>query len=555
MAHKKIGEILVQNGELSQNELESILKLQKETGLRFGEALLKRGAVTEDALLRALSRQIDIEFAEKLEFFDPDGVFKELKTNFFVKYKLVPFCAKKKKITVAVNEPRIAPIDDLDVIFPDYEISLVLATETEIYRIINENFEGGAKSDLSDSNSDYDLFSTDILETENILEAANDAPIIRLVNRTISQAVDKKASDIHIEPYENELVIRYRVDGILYQIMSPPKKLQNAVISRIKIMANLNIAENRLPQDGRIQIKVGKKDIDIRVSIFPTYYGERIVLRLLNKSDMNFSVDSIGFVKKDLELVKNILSKPNGIVLVTGPTGSGKTTTLYGMLNHLNSPKVNILTVEDPVEYQLAGVGQMQVKPKIDLTFASGLRSILRQDPDIIMVGEIRDGETAEIAVQAALTGHLVLSTLHTNDAASGVTRLIDMGIEPFLISSSVNAFLAQRLLRKICPHCRTSYKASASDKKILAASKDFKLHRGKGCAKCLNIGYMGRSAIYEILPLDDEIRRLIISRADASEIKKLAVRKGMKTLFQNGAERVFSGETTLEELVRVTGL
>ncbi|HQO22474.1 MAG TPA: ATPase, T2SS/T4P/T4SS family, partial [Spirochaetota bacterium] len=279
------------------------------------------------------------------------------------------------------------------------------------------------------------------------------------------------------------------------------------------------------------------------------------VLRLLNKSDMNFSIDSIGFIPEDLSLVKKILSKPNGIVLVTGPTGSGKTTTLYGMLTHLNSPKVNILTVEDPVEYQLSGVGQMQVKPKIDLTFASGLRSILRQDPDIIMVGEIRDGETAEIAVQAALTGHLVLSTLHTNDAASGVTRLIDMGIEPFLISSSVNAFLAQRLLRKICPHCKTSYKASAADKKILKISKDIKLYHGKGCEKCLNIGYLGRSAIYEILPLDDELRRLIITKADASEIKTCAVKKGMKTLFQNGSERVLSGETTLEELVRVTGL
>ncbi|MBP9024061.1 MAG: type II secretion system ATPase GspE [Spirochaetes bacterium] len=555
MSRKKIGEILVQNGELTQTELEAILKLQKNTGLRFGEALLKRGAVTEEALLRALSKQLDFEFREELKFEDPDGFFKQLKTSFFVKYKMVPFAVKKNKIYLAVNEPRNAPVDDIEIIFPDYEIHLVIATETEIYRVISENFEGEIKSDLAENHPDYDLFSTDILETENILEAANDAPIIKLVNRTISQAVDKKASDIHIEPYENELIIRYRVDGILYQIMTPPKKLQNAVISRIKIMANLNIAENRLPQDGRIQIKVGKKDIDIRVSVFPTYFGERIVLRLLNKSDMNFSIDSIGFIPQDLSLVKRILSKPNGIVLVTGPTGSGKTTTLYGMLTYLNSPKVNILTVEDPVEYQLGGVGQMQVKPKIDLTFASGLRSILRQDPDIIMVGEIRDGETAEIAVQAALTGHLVLSTLHTNDAASGVTRLIDMGIEPFLISSSVNAFLAQRLLRKICPHCKTSYKASAADKKILKTSKDLKLYHGKGCEKCLNIGYLGRSAIYEILPLDDELRRLIITKADASEIKSCAVRKGMKTLFQNGSERVLSGETTLEELVRVTGL
>jgi general secretion pathway protein E len=288
---------------------------------------------------------------------------------------------------------------------------------------------------------------------------ANEAPIIRLVNTMLRQAVNDRASDIHIEPYEKDLIIRFRIDGILYQMFTPPKKFQNAIISRIKIMANLNIAENRLPQDGRIQIKIGGKDIDIRVSVFPTYYGERVVLRLLNKTDMEFDLNSLGFSDDVLGKFNELIKKTHGIILVTGPTGSGKSTTLYSVLTRLNSIDVNILTVEDPIEYQIKGIGQMQVKPKIDLTFANGLRSILRQDPDIIMVGEIRDLETAEIAVQAALTGHRVFSTLHTNDAASGITRLIDMGVEPFLISSSVNAFLAQRLVRTICPHCREQYR------------------------------------------------------------------------------------------------
>lgn len=559
MASKRIGEILVQNGELSREELDALLKMQRETGLKLGELLMKRGLLSEETLLGALSTQNEYPFVERIEFHDPDGLFKKIRTQFLVKYKAVPFAHRGNAISIAVNDPGdLSCIEDLSRIFPGYDLKVFLSTEGEIFRIITEQFDSGAKQEGLDKSGEMDIYETDILETENILEAANEAPIIKLVNRLLSQAVDKKASDIHIEPYENDLIVRFRVDGLLYQILTPPKRLQNAIISRIKIMANLNIAENRLPQDGRIQIKVGKKDIDIRVSTFPTYFGERIVLRLLNKTDMSFSIDSIGFEEKDLEILKRIIAKPNGIILVTGPTGSGKTTTLYGMLTHLNSPNVNILTVEDPVEYQLNGIGQMQVRSKIDLTFANGLRAILRQDPDIVMVGEIRDGETAEIAVQAALTGHLVLSTLHTNDAASSVTRLIDMDIEPFLISSSVNAFIAQRLLRKICKHCRTAYKPTPAQRKelsLMGAKAEVKLYQGKGCEKCLNIGYSGRTAIYEILPIDDEIRRLIVMKADASEIKRAAIAKGMKTLTANGLKKVLAGETTLEELVRVAGV
>jgi general secretion pathway protein E len=387
---------------------------------------------------------------------------------------------------------------------------------------------------------------------------ANDAPIIRLVNKVVTQAVADRASDIHIEPYEQELIIRYRIDGILYKMVSPPKKLQAAVISRIKIMSSLNIAENRLPQDGRIQLKIGGKDIDIRVSIFPTHYGERVVLRLLNKTDMKFDLTSIGFDSRNLELFKKLIDKPHGIIVVTGPTGSGKTTTLYSALMRLNTEDVNILTVEDPIEYQLPGVGQMQVKTKIDLSFAAGLRSILRQDPDIIMVGEVRDLETAEIAVQAALTGHRVFTTLHTNDAAAAVTRLIDMGIEPFLISSSVNAFLAQRLVRTLCPKCKKPYKPTQGELKDIgitpAKAKKGKFYKAVGCDACFKTGYSGRVGIYELLPLTNPIRKLVVERADASRIKETAVEEGMKTLVQDGAEKALSGITTIEEILRVSG-
>jgi len=389
------------------------------------------------------------------------------------------------------------------------------------------------------------------------MDMANEAPIIRLVNTVIKQAIEDRASDIHIEPFEKDLIIRFRIDGILYNMFTPPKKYQAAIISRIKIMSNLNIAENRLPQDGRIQLKVGGKDIDIRVSVFPTYYGERIVLRLLNKSDMKFDLDSLGFSKDSLSIFNELIKKTHGIILVTGPTGSGKTTTLYSVLTRLNTSDVNILTVEDPIEYQLHGVGQMQVKPKIDLTFAAGLRSILRQDPDIIMVGEIRDLETAEIAIQAALTGHRVFSTIHTNDAASGITRLLDMGVEPFLIASSVNAFLAQRLVRTICPHCKQSYKPDTVVLKDLGIKSSQiqgkKLYKGKGCEKCINTGYLGRSGIYELLPITNDIRKLIMEHADAVAIKEKAIANGMKTLLQDGIEKAFQGLTTLEEVLRVS--
>lgn len=558
-----LGKILVERKVITPEQLQEALLAQKGTSLRLGQLLIKKGIATEEQILSALAVHHGIIYEKEITFNDPDKIFAEIPVHFLKRNKIVPYAVKKNTIyTAVIDALNLQPFDDLKMMFPDYRFEPVLTSEDEAVKIINSHYDT-LRSDLSDDamedleKDDLEILSSAVAETQDIMDMANEAPIIRLVNTIIHQAVDGRASDIHIEPYEKDLIVRYRIDGILYQILTPPKKFQGAIISRIKIMANLNIAENRLPQDGRIQVKIGGKDIDIRVSIFPTYYGERVVLRLLNKTDMSFDLTSIGFSDEILKKFNALINKTNGIILVTGPTGSGKTTTLYSVLSVLNKTEVNTLTVEDPIEYQLQGVGQMQVKPKIDLTFANGLRSILRQDPDIVMVGEIRDLETAEIAVQAALTGHRVFSTIHTNDAASSITRLIDMGIEPYLISSSVNAFLAQRLVRTICPHCKESYKPSQkmlNELGIKASQlKNGKLYRGKGCSKCINTGYMGRTGIYELLPVDSDIRKMIMDHSDASTIKEKAVSLGMTTLLKDGIEKVIAGITTPEEVFRVS--
>jgi general secretion pathway protein E len=480
------------------------------------------------------------------------------------KNKMIPFKKKGNTILVGIADVlNVQPLDDLKMLFPQFDFEAVLTTDEEIQRIINVHFHVLQSESTDDviedlEESDFEILTSAVSETVDIMDLANEAPIIRLVNTAIKQAVMDRASDIHVEPYEKDLVIRFRIDGILYNMYTPPKKYQGAIISRIKIMANLNIAENRLPQDGRIQLKIAGKDIDIRVSTFPTYYGERIVLRILNKSDMSFDLNAIGFEDETLKEFNNLIKKTYGIVLVTGPTGSGKSTTLYSVLSKLKGEDVNILTVEDPIEYQITGIGQMQVKPGINLTFANGLRSILRQDPDIVMVGEIRDLETAEIAVQAALTGHRVFSTLHTNDAASGITRLIDMGIEPFLITSSVNAYLAQRLVRKICPSCKESYKPPHKMLTELGIKqsqlKGGKLFRGKGCSECMKTGYSGRLGIFELLVLTPGARKLIMDHAEAPIIKEYAVKEGgMTTLLQDGLGKAIKGITTVEEVLRVS--
>lgn len=407
------------------------------------------------------------------------------------------------------------------------------------------------------SGDDFSAVATEFEKPRDLMELTEEAPIIRLLNALLQQAVKEKASDIHIEPYEKELDVRMRMDGMLHRILTPPKIIQDALISRIKIMANLDIAEKRLPQDGRIRILIGGKDIDIRVSIVPTSFGERAVLRLLDRRHGLISLNELGLMGEDGRHFEDFLRRTSGIILVTGPTGSGKTTTLYASLNRIHTEEKNIITVEDPVEYQLKGIGQIHVNPKIGLTFATGLRSILRQDPDVIMVGEIRDFETAEIAIQASLTGHLVLSTLHTNDSASAITRLIDMGVEPFLVASSLVAVLAQRLVRNICPYCRETYEPNGKEAEYFSAlevqSAPLTLYRGAGCDKCKDSGYLGRSGIFELLYVDNEVRQMITGRTDAQCIKDYSVSKGRKTLYLDGLNKVIKGDTTLEEIMRVT--
>lgn len=560
---KFLGSILVDRSVISAEELLDALAAQKGSSLRLGQILIKKGLASEEDILHALGEYYGLETVGKIDYKDSDKIFDNVPAHFLKRNKIVPYQVKDKKIYVAVADAlNIQPLDDLKMLFPAYEFEAVLTIEDEIQRTITSHFDKSKQESTHDviedlEEADFEILSSQFNETQDILDMANDAPIIRLVNTIIKQAVSDRASDIHFEPYEKDLIVRFRIDGLLYNMYTPPKKYQGAIISRIKIMSNLNIAENRLPQDGRIQLKIGGKDIDIRVSSFPTYYGERVVLRLLNKTDMEYDLNSLGFNEKILNRFNELIKKTHGIILVTGPTGSGKSTTLYSVLTRLNTHDVNILTVEDPIEYQIQGVGQMQIKPGIDLTFATGLRSILRQDPDIVMIGEIRDMETAEIAVQSALTGHRVFSTLHTNDAPSGVTRLIDMGIEPFLIASSVNAFLAQRLIRKICPNCKESYKPSKAmlDEFNLKQSKlhDGKLFRGKGCQRCLGTGYSGRIGIYELLVVSQSIRQLIMKSSDSLSIKEIAIHEGMETLLNDGLAKAIDGITTVEEVIRVS--
>ena len=418
----------------------------------------------------------------------------------------------------------------------------------------------GSAEEVMDNITGEDLSSvaTEFARPKDILELTEEAPIIRLLNAILQQAIKERASDIHIEPYEKELEVRMRVDGILHRVLSPPKIIQDALISRVKIMASLDIAEKRLPQDGRIRLLIGGGDVDIRVSIVPTTYGERAVLRLLDRKQGVIGLWEVGLNEEDEVLMEGLLKRTNGIVLVTGPTGSGKTTTLYAALNRVHSEEKNIITVEDPVEYQLKGIGQIQVNPRIGLTFASGLRSILRQDPDVIMVGEIRDVDTAEIAIQASLTGHLVLSTLHTNDAPAALIRLVDMGVEPFLVASSLIGVLAQRLVRIVCPHCKEEYTPSETERSYfselgLLPAGHFKLSRGRGCEKCKGTGYLGRTGIFEFLAVTDDIRRMISDRTDSQSIKTAAISKGMKMLRIDGLEKAIKGITTVEEVLRVT--
>ncbi len=554
---KQLGELLLEDGHISRDELQDVLKIQKKSTMKIGQILLKKGLVDEKQILETLGNQYGFQFREKLNF-SFDDVFRQIPNNLIQKSKMVPVERQGRKITVAIQDPAdVHPMDDLRACLKNYRVEFVLAPETEIMRVIHGQFDqaAAAAQDVIDGmGEEFSEFES--LADESSLDMANEAPIIRMVNAILTQGVQERASDIHIEPFEKHLDVRYRIDGILHKRMSPPRVIQAGLVSRIKIMANLNIAENRLPQDGRIKIKLQGKDVDIRVSTIPSQYGERVVMRLLNKSERRYSLDTMGFTPELRAGIQKQIEEPNGIILVTGPTGSGKSTTLYSFLTDLNKEDVNILTVEDPVEYEMDGIAQVQVHEKIGLSFANSLRAFLRQDPDIIMVGEIRDQDTARIAIQAALTGHLVLSTLHTNDAPSAVTRLVDMGIEPYLITSTVRAVIAQRLVRVICPKCKTPYKPSPGEIDKLGLkgeTKRINFFRGAGCDHCVQTGYLGRSAIYELLVVDTDIQRAVLEGSDADGVRKVALKNNMVTLFEYGKIKVLEGVTTIAEVLRVT--
>ena len=559
---KPIGNILQEICQLSEQKLDEAFKIQEEKGGLIGEILIRHKAIRESDLLKALSIQQDLPYAPTLPRDDLNTEFTEtVPIQFLKKHKMVPVITPEENAIAISNPLLFQALDDLRLTLDLNGAKVVLSPFSAILSTINFAYDmssASAEQVIEDMHEqDTEQLYSEIQETGDLLDDISDAPIIKLVNLMLSQAVKDGASDIHIEPSQHKLTIRNRVDGILYNMFSPPKHIQSALISRIKIMADLNIAEKRLPQDGRIEIKTGNKNIDIRVSTLPTAFGERVVLRLLDKSNVLLKLSDIGMPEDRLEGFDRLIKSAHGIILVTGPTGSGKTTTLYGALSTINNTDINIITIEDPIEYQIEGIGQIQINPKIDLTFARGLRSIVRQDPDVILVGEIRDMETAEIAIQSALTGHLVFSTLHTNDAASAVTRLIDMGIESFLITSSVIGIMAQRLVRVICKSCKEAYTPDkASFLKIgippeMAEGKT--IYRGRGCAECLNTGYKGRTGLFELMPMDDEIKNLILKTSDANDIKRMAVKRGMITLRRDGAQKVLDGITTIEEIFRVT--
>ena len=564
MARERIGQILLGQTPLTQDELDAALA-QQGAGVgpeRLGQILLLQGLLTPEDVLRALAEQWGIPWVDQIP---QDRLSRDLviglPIEFLKKHALVPLAGEDGHVTIAVSDPLDVKAFDGVANVVGRPCDRVLCSRDKIGAALSQvHLDDASSSDiLGDLDADEDFArAASGAQTEDLLDVANRPPIIRLVNTILFQAARSRASDIHIEPFENDVKVRFRIDGVLHERFTPPKQYVAALISRVKVMANLNIAERRLPQDGKSRIRIGEKEIDIRVSTIPTSGGERVVLRLLDRGGGRFSVKEIGFSGEVRSQFRKAIRRPHGIFLLTGPTGSGKTTTLYAALREISTEECNILTVEDPIEYQLPGVGQMQVQPKINLTFANCLRHIVRQDPDVIMVGEIRDAETAEVAIQAALTGHLVFSTLHTNDSASAVTRLLDMNVEPYLVSSSVVAIMAQRLVRVICPECRGPHQPSDEEIRVIASVSsaepaDVKLFEGSGCVHCFESGYRGRTGIFELLHVNDAVRELVIQRAPSNAIRQAAIERGMRTLREDGLRRVFAGETTVAEVMRVT--
>ncbi len=551
-----LGEILIKKGYITPEELKQALQESRRTGRLIGETLIKMKFITQRELLEALSEQLNIPFLASLkEVKVSPELIKRVPVKFVQHYKFMPLELKDDVLTIAVSDPlNVWLLEDLKLNL-GYQIERVLTTDDQIEEAIRKYYGIGAdtiEKILAESGEKEKNKSKEQLFVEEI-EKSEDASVIKLVNQILTEAIQSRATDIHFEPYRDEVKVRYRIDGILYEIKVPEdiKYLYPAIVSRIKIMARLDVIERRLPQDGRIKVKLlGDKEIDLRISIIPGYFGENVVIRIL-PVQLLFNLEDLGLFSQDLEKVEMLLRKPHGIIFLTGPTGSGKTTTLYAFLARLNKPSVKIITIEDPVEYALEGITQIQVNPKIGLNFATALRSILRHDPDIMMIGEVRDLETAELAIRTALTGHLVFSTLHTNDACSGITRLLDIGIEPYLVSSSVRSFIAQRLVRVICPNCKEKRPIAPEFMKLGIKESYY----GKGCQECRFTGFKGRTAIFEILFINEEIKNMIVAKKSSFEIKKKVQKLGRKTLREYGLEKVRMGITTLEEVLRVTEL
>jgi len=555
-----IVEVLLEKGLITTDHLREAMELRKKEGLRLDRALVKLGHVPEETLLRITSEQLSIPMIDLSDVTIDIETLRSLPAKLIYRKNMVPISRQNGTLTVATSDPfDLYAFDELRLL-TGLAIQPVLATEEDIAKVIKANYgvAGDTIDEMMTATGDDDVAAIGgaSAETEDLLEMAQEASVIKLVNEVFLEAVSERASDIHIEPYEKTLKIRYRIDGVLHEAAMPPQlsRFQAAIISRIKILSNLNIAEKRLPQDGRIKFQVGARQMDVRVSVIPMLFGEGIVMRLLDKSTVLYSLPQLGMAEDTFAVFRQLIERPHGIILVTGPTGSGKTTTLYAALQDIVKPEVKVLTVEDPVEYHLDGVNQIQVSPKIGMTFARGLRAILRHDPDAVMIGEVRDLETAEAAIQASLTGHLVLSTLHTNDACSAPMRLLDMGLEPFLVTSTLIAAMAQRLVRTICQECKEPYEP---DRERLPA--DFKLEpgaklwRGRGCRKCRDTGFRGRTGLFELLVLDDDLREKIMARAPTGQVIHTAVRNGLRVLREDGWIKVRAGITTPQEVMRST--
>jgi len=560
LVSKRLGEILIERGKLDAMALDRAVRLQQESGEKLGQLLVTLGIVAQRDVAEALSAQLDFPLVAADGYPEFPILEERVSARFLRESRALPVREDETELALAMADPTDTYTIGAFEMVTGRTVRPLVAIPTELEAALERLYGSGrsAQSQLIgdvETRVDELAFDADIQQLKDL---ASEAPVIRLVSLLITNALEMRASDIHVEPFENRLNVRYRIDGVLHDVESPPKRLSAAVISRIKIMANLDIAERRLPQDGRIRLRVQGKEIDLRVSTVPTMHGESVVMRILDKGGVALDFERLGFEPDTLKRFIDVLMEPHGILLVTGPTGSGKTTTLYTALDRINKPDVKILTVEDPVEYQMPGINQIQVKPQIDLTFANALRSIVRQDPDVIMIGEIRDLETAQIAVQSALTGHMVLSTVHTNDAPSTMNRMLDMGVEDYLLTSTIVGILAQRLVRTLCPHCKESYVALPELAEQLGLYRytqatEITLWHAKGCKQCAHTGYIGRICILEMLPMTDEIRSLVMKHATATDLRAEAIRGGMLTMYEDGLRKALRGVTTFEEVLRVT--